>query len=41
MSLEMAEQFNAALGGDVPPDQAVQTLQENLQQIAEEGQAAG
>ena len=26
MSLEMAEQFNAALGGDVPPDQAVQTL---------------
>ena len=41
MSLEMAEQFNAALGGDVPPDEAVQTLQNNLQQIAEEAQAAG
>src|SRR5918998_327527 len=41
MSLEMAEQFNAALGGDVSPEQAAQTLQNNLQQIAEEAQAAG
>jgi multiple sugar transport system substrate-binding protein len=41
MSLKMAEQFNAALKGDVPPEQAVKTLQSELQQIVEEGQAAG
>jgi multiple sugar transport system substrate-binding protein len=41
MSLEMAEQFNAALAGEVSPEQAVETLQSQLQQIAEEAEAAG
>ncbi len=36
MSLEMAEQFNASLKGDVPPEEAVGTLQEQLQSIAEQ-----
>jgi multiple sugar transport system substrate-binding protein len=36
MSLEMAEQFNAALKGDVSPEQAVKTLQKSLSQIMEE-----
>ena len=36
MSLEMAEQFNASLGGDTPPQQAVSTLQKQLQSIAEQ-----
>ena len=39
ISLELAEQFNAALGGDVSPEQAVNTLQSDLQRIVEEGQA--
>jgi multiple sugar transport system substrate-binding protein len=38
MSLEMAEQFNASLKGDVSPEQAVKTLQSQLQQIVEQGQ---
>jgi multiple sugar transport system substrate-binding protein len=38
MSLEMAEQFNASLKGDVSPEQAVKTLQGQLQQIAEQAQ---
>jgi multiple sugar transport system substrate-binding protein len=41
MSLELAEQYNAALAGEVPPEQAVKTLQSALQSIIEEGQAAG
>ncbi|MDF2701289.1 MAG: extracellular solute-binding protein family 1 [Rubrobacteraceae bacterium] len=41
ISLELAEQFNAALAGDVSPEQAVKTLQSDLQSIVEEGQAAG
>jgi multiple sugar transport system substrate-binding protein len=41
MSLALAEQFNAALAGEVSPEQAVKTLQSELQQIVEEGQAAG
>jgi multiple sugar transport system substrate-binding protein len=36
MSLEMAEQFNASLNGDVSPEEAIQTLQESLQNIAEQ-----
>jgi multiple sugar transport system substrate-binding protein len=36
MSLEMAEQFNASLGGDVPPEEAVSTLQQQLQDIADQ-----
>jgi multiple sugar transport system substrate-binding protein len=38
MSLEMAEQFNNSLKGDVSPEEAVKTLQEQLQQIAEQAQ---
>jgi multiple sugar transport system substrate-binding protein len=41
MSLKLAEGFNDALAGDVSPEQAIKTLQSELQQIAEEGQAAG
>jgi len=38
MSLELAQQFNSSLGGDVSPEEAVKTLQTQLQQIVEEGQ---
>jgi multiple sugar transport system substrate-binding protein len=38
MSLEMNEQFNACLKGDVSPEQAVKTLQANLESIVEAGQ---
>jgi multiple sugar transport system substrate-binding protein len=38
MSLEMNEQFNACLKGDVSPEQAVKTLQKNLETIVEAGQ---
>ncbi len=37
MSLAMAEQFNAALKGDVTPEQAIKTLQSELQGIIEQG----
>jgi multiple sugar transport system substrate-binding protein len=37
MSLEMNEQFNAALKGDVSPEQAVSTLQKSLEEIVEAG----
>jgi multiple sugar transport system substrate-binding protein len=36
MSLEMAEQFNSALKGDVSPEEAVKTLQKSLSQIMQE-----
>jgi multiple sugar transport system substrate-binding protein len=38
MSLEMSEQFNAALKGDISPEEAVKTLQTSLGQIMEEAQ---
>jgi multiple sugar transport system substrate-binding protein len=38
MSLEMAEQFNAILTGEAPPEQGARTLQMNLQQIIEQGE---
>src|SRR5215203_6067526 len=38
MSLEMNEQFNACLKGDVSPEQAVKTMQANLERIVEAGQ---
>ena len=38
MSLEMSEQFNAALKGDISPEGAVKTLQKSLDQIMEEAQ---
>ena len=38
MSLEMAEQFNSALKGDVSPQQAVQTLQQSLSNIMEQAE---
>jgi len=37
-SLEMAEQFNSALKGDISPEEAVKTLQKSLSQIMEEAQ---
>ena len=37
MSLRMAEQFNASLKGEVSPEQAIKTLQEELQNIVEQG----
>jgi multiple sugar transport system substrate-binding protein len=40
MSLQLAEQYNAALAGDVSPEQAVRTLQSELQEIVQQGQAA-
>ena len=36
MSLEMAEQFNAALKGEVPVNQALRELQTGLQEIADQ-----
>ncbi len=36
MSLEMAEQFNANLNDDVSPEEAIGTLQEQLQGIADQ-----
>jgi multiple sugar transport system substrate-binding protein len=38
MSLAMNEQFNACLKGDVSPEQAVKTLQADLERIVEAGQ---
>jgi multiple sugar transport system substrate-binding protein len=38
MSLAMAEQFNAAVKGEVPVEQALQSLQEELQNIVDQGQ---
>lgn len=37
MSLKMAQQFNNSLNGNVSPQQAVQTLQRELQNIVEQG----
>ena len=37
MSLEMQEQFNASLKGDISPEEAVKTLQEDLERIIEAG----
>jgi ABC-type glycerol-3-phosphate transport system substrate-binding protein len=37
MSLEMAEQFNASLNGDVPVEQALSELQTELQNIVNQG----
>jgi multiple sugar transport system substrate-binding protein len=37
MSLEMNEQFNACLKGDISPEQAVKTLQDDLERIIEAG----
>ncbi|MGF1473876.1 MAG: extracellular solute-binding protein [Rubrobacteraceae bacterium] len=38
MSLRMGEQFNASLKGDVSPEEAVKTLQTELQDIVDEAQ---
>src|ERR687889_1754610 len=38
MSIEMGEQFNAALKGDISPEEACKTLQTSLGQIMEEAQ---
>ncbi len=39
LSLRMSERFNAALKGEVSPEQAVKTLQKEMQQMIEEGQS--
>ena len=36
MSLTMAEEFNSSLGGDVEPQEAISTLQTELQKIADQ-----
>ncbi len=36
MSLQMAEQFNAVVNGNATPEEAITTLQENLQGIADQ-----
>jgi multiple sugar transport system substrate-binding protein len=36
MSLKMAEEFNAVLGGDTEPQQAISSLQKELQKIADQ-----
>jgi multiple sugar transport system substrate-binding protein len=38
MSLEMAEQFNASLSGDTPPEEAARTLKRELENIIKQGQ---
>jgi multiple sugar transport system substrate-binding protein len=38
MSLEMAEQFNASLTGDLTPEEAARTLKEALESIIQQGQ---
>ena len=38
VSLELAEQFNRILKGEVSPEKAVQTLQSQLQSMAEQAQ---
>jgi multiple sugar transport system substrate-binding protein len=38
MSLEMAEQFNASLSGDIPPEEAARTLKEQLETFIKQGQ---
>jgi multiple sugar transport system substrate-binding protein len=40
VSLELAEQLNASLSGDISPEDAVATLQEDLQQIVDQGEEA-
>jgi len=39
MSLEMGEQFNASLNGEVSPEEAARTLQGSLEGIIQQGQA--
>jgi len=38
MSLEMQEQFNASLAGDIPPEEAARTLKEQLEGFIRQGQ---
>jgi trehalose/maltose transport system substrate-binding protein len=37
MSLRMAEQFNASLNDEVAPEEALTTLQEELEEIVQQG----
>ena len=38
MSLEMQEQFNASLLGDITPREAARNLKENLENLIQQGQ---
>jgi multiple sugar transport system substrate-binding protein len=40
MSLEMAQQFNASLTGDVTPEEAARTLKKGLENIIQQGEEA-
>jgi multiple sugar transport system substrate-binding protein len=40
MSLEMAEQFNASLTGDLTPEEAARTLKKGLENIIQQGEEA-
>jgi multiple sugar transport system substrate-binding protein len=40
MSLEMADQFNASLSGDISPEEAARNLKEQLERFIKEGQQA-
>jgi multiple sugar transport system substrate-binding protein len=40
MSLEMAEQFNASLTGDVTPEEAARTMKKGLESIIQQGEEA-
>jgi multiple sugar transport system substrate-binding protein len=39
LSLKMSQRFNEALTGDLGPEQAVDTLQKEMQQLINEGQS--
>jgi multiple sugar transport system substrate-binding protein len=40
VSLELSQQFNSCLAGNISPDNAASTLQDNLQQIIKQGEEA-
>ncbi len=39
LSLKMSEKFNETLTGDISPEQAVNTLQKEMQQLINEGES--
>jgi len=41
MSLRMAAQFVRSLRGDVPPDEVLSTLQDELEEIVDQGRQQG
>jgi multiple sugar transport system substrate-binding protein len=41
ISLELAAGFNSTLAGDTPPEEAVRSLQGEIQSIVDQGEQAG